>query len=48
MAEFVKFSERLVMAGFAYAYGISAADLTGNGHLDLVAADADMSVPSRM
>ena len=39
MAESLKFSEHLVMGGFNYAFGISAVDLTGNGVLDLVAAD---------
>ena len=39
--EHIRFAEHLVMAGFRYAYGISAADITGNGTLDLVAADTD-------
>ena len=39
--EHIRFAERLVMAGFRYAYGISTADITGNGTLDLVAADTD-------
>ena len=44
MAEHIRFSERLVMAGFNYAFGISATDITGNGHLDLVAADTDVGL----
>jgi hypothetical protein len=39
MAELFKFSERLAQGGYNYAYGISAADIAGNGHLDLVTAD---------
>ncbi|MSP13403.1 MAG: VCBS repeat-containing protein [Chloroflexi bacterium] len=39
MAELIKFTEHLVKDGFAYAFGISAADLTGSGSLDLIAAD---------
>ena len=42
--EHIRFSERLVMAGFEYAYGISAADITGNGCLDLVAADTTVGL----
>lgn len=41
MAEFIKFSEHLISSDFIYAYGISAVDLTGNGLLDIVAADTD-------
>src|SRR6188472_1395780 len=40
MAEPIKFSEHLIMDGFNYAFGISTVDLTGNGSLDIVAADA--------
>src|SRR5689334_1515554 len=39
MAHPINFTEQLVLGGFNYAYGISAADLTGNGRLDLVTAD---------
>jgi hypothetical protein len=39
MATHLEFTEQLIMGGFNYAYGISAVDLTGNGALDLVAAD---------
>lgn len=35
----LSFTEHLVMEGFNYAFGISTADLTGNGVLDLIAAD---------
>ena len=44
MAEFVKFTEHLVMGGFNYAYGVSAADITGNGCLDLIAADTSVGL----
>ena len=37
----ISFSEHLLMDGFGYSYGIAAGDLTGNGHLDVTAADAD-------
>ena len=37
----MRFSEHLIMDGFGYSYGLEAADLTGNGHLDITAADAD-------
>lgn len=39
MAELIRFSEHLIMGGYNYAYGIAAADLTGNGVLDLISAD---------
>lgn len=35
----MRFSEHLVLAGFTYAFGISAVDISGNGVLDLVATD---------
>ena len=41
MAEFIKFTERLVSSEFRYAFALSAADLTGSRSLDLVATDAD-------
>ena len=44
MSEHIVFSERLVMAGFEYAFGISATDITGNGALDLVAADTGVGL----
>ena len=44
MPEHVKFSERLILDGFNYAYGISVADITGNGVLDVVAADTDVGL----
>ena len=37
MPQHINFTEHLIMAGFDYAYGISAVDLTGNGRLDIVA-----------
>jgi hypothetical protein len=36
----VVFSEQLVQDKYGYAYGIAAADLDGDGHLDLVSSDA--------
>jgi hypothetical protein len=36
----VRFSEHLLMDKYGYAYGIAAADLDGDGHLDLTSADA--------
>src|SRR5215218_4373862 len=40
----MKFTEHLVSNEFNYAYGISAADLTGNGVLDLIAADTNVGL----
>jgi hypothetical protein len=37
----IRFSEHLIMDGFAYAYGIAVGDLDGDGRLDITAADAD-------
>ena len=34
------FEEKLLADGFSYSYGISVADLTNNGRMDIVAADA--------
>ena len=39
MTNHINFTEHLIMGGFNYAFGISTVDLTGNGVLDLVAAD---------
>ena len=44
MAEFMKFTERLVSSDFRYAFALSAADLTGTGSLDLIATDADQGL----
>jgi len=44
MAGHMRFSEHLIMAGFNYAYGISAVDITGDGSLDLVAADTNVGL----
>ena len=35
------FSEHLIMEGFGYSFGLAVADLTGDGSLDITAADAD-------
>jgi len=40
----IAFSEHLIMSGFNYVYGISAADITCNGSLDLVVADAGVGL----
>jgi hypothetical protein len=40
MAQSIRFSEHLIMEGYSYGYGISAADIGGDGDLDLVSADA--------
>ena len=37
----LKFSERRLLHGYTYAYGISAADLNGDGNPDLTSADAE-------
>lgn len=39
MTTSLHFTEQLLMGGYNYAYGIAAADLTGNGALDIVSAD---------
>ncbi|MSP12408.1 MAG: VCBS repeat-containing protein [Chloroflexi bacterium] len=44
MAEFIKFTEHLLASGYNYAYGISALDLNGDGHLDIVTADTDVGL----
>lgn len=41
MPEHIRFTEHLISNKFTYAYGISAADLTGNGSLDIIAGDTD-------
>ena len=35
MAPPIPFTEHLIMEGYSYAFGISAADIDGNGNLDL-------------
>jgi hypothetical protein len=44
MADLIRFSEHLILGGYNYAYGIAAADLTGNGALDIVSADTDVGL----
>ena len=44
MPELIAFSERLIAGGFAYAFAISAADITGDGSLDIVAADTGVGL----
>ena len=44
MPEFIKFTEHLISSEFAYAYGTSIIDLTGNGHLDIVAGDTNVGL----
>ena len=40
----MRFIEHLVADGFNYAFGLSAADLTGNGVVDLVVADTEVGI----
>ena len=42
--EIIRFSEHLVHEGFTYAFAVSAADLTGNGSIDLVATDTNVGL----
>jgi hypothetical protein len=35
----VRFTEFLIQDGYGYAYGVAAADLDGDGHLDLTSSD---------
>ena len=44
MTELIQFSEHLIQDGFAYSYALSAADLTGNGKLDLVVPDTNVGL----
>ncbi|MBX3012651.1 MAG: VCBS repeat-containing protein [Caldilineaceae bacterium] len=44
MSELIRFSEHLIMDGYNYAYGIAAADITGNGILDIVSADTNVGL----
>ena len=36
----IQFTEHLIMDGYTYPFGIAAADLDGDGDLDLTSADA--------
>src|SRR5437899_13059088 len=36
----VRFSEHLISKGYSYGYGIGAADINKDGHMDLTSADA--------
>lgn len=38
-ADSIRFEEKLILDKYGYAYGIGAADLDGDGHLDLVSSD---------
>jgi hypothetical protein len=42
--EITRFSEHLIHGGFAYAYAVSAADITGNGATDLLAVDSNVGL----
>ena len=44
MAELIRFTEQLVSADFRYAFGLSAADLTGTGSQDLIVTDAGRGI----
>ena len=44
MTEQLRFTEHLVSGGFRYAFAISVADITGDGSLDIVAADTDIGL----
>lgn len=44
MNELIKFDERLLGDGYAYAFGISAGDITGSGSLDIVSTDTDVGL----
>jgi len=39
----IQFSEHLIQDGYGYAYGIGAADLDGDGHLDIVSSDTTVN-----
>ena len=40
----MRFTEHLVHEGFTYAFAVSAADLTGDGSMDLVATDTNVGL----
>ena len=44
MAPQINLTEHLAMDGYAYAYGISTVDLTGNGLPDIITPDTDVGL----
>jgi len=42
--EILPFTEHLIHEGFTYAFAVSAADITGNGSMDLVATDTNVGL----
>lgn len=40
----IKFSEHLISRQFEYAFGISVADISGNGYLDIIATDTNVGL----
>jgi hypothetical protein len=42
--EIIQFREHLIHQGFAYAYAVSAVDITGSGSLDLVTVDTNVGL----
>lgn len=44
MVSKIKFSEHLISQQFEYAFGISVADISGNGYLDIVATDTNVGL----
>ena len=44
MVSTIKFSEHLISQQFEYAFGISVADISGNGYLDIIATDTNVGL----